>query len=207
MPHRDSLSTHTDTDLAAVKAELWADLRHGRDALLVKLDGLSPYDARRPMTVTGTNLVGLLKHSVWCEAGYFGATFGRPFPQTSPNDLPDADDNDDMFAAEDETVADIVGLAHRVWAHADETIATLPLTATGRVPWWPPERPEVTLSLILSRVITDVHRHAGHADILRELIDSSVGWRPDQSSMPDYDQEQWAAYVQRLETIARNATV
>lgn len=192
--------------LDAVKADLWADLRRGREALLAKLAGLSPYDARRPMTRTGTNLVGLLKHCVWCEAGYFGATFGRPFPEPSPHDLPDADDNDDMYAATDESVADVVALAHRVWAHADETIANLPLTATGRVPWWPPERPEVTLALILSRVITDVHRHAGHADVLRELLDGSAGWRPDQSALPDYDEAQWAAYVDRLESIARQAT-
>ena len=39
----------------------------------------------------------------------------------------------------------------------------------GQVPWWPPERREVTLHRIAVHVIADIHRHAGHADILREI--------------------------------------
>ena len=37
-------------------------LKNAREALVWKLDGLSEYDARRPMTATGTNLLGLVKH-------------------------------------------------------------------------------------------------------------------------------------------------
>ena len=43
-----------------------------------KVDGLSDYDARRPLTPTGTNLLGLVKHLASIELGYFGDTFGRP---------------------------------------------------------------------------------------------------------------------------------
>jgi hypothetical protein len=44
------------------KDDLHRYLKAGRDALLWKVDGLSEYDARRPMTPTGTNLLGLVKH-------------------------------------------------------------------------------------------------------------------------------------------------
>jgi hypothetical protein len=55
----------------------WQD-RAAREALVWKLDGLSEYDARRPMVPTGTNLLGLVKHVASVEAGYFGETFDRP---------------------------------------------------------------------------------------------------------------------------------
>ena len=62
------------------KADLQQDLQEGRDALVWKLEGLSEYDVRRPMTPTGTNLLGLVKHVAYVELGYFGAVFGRPVP-------------------------------------------------------------------------------------------------------------------------------
>jgi hypothetical protein len=49
----------TDAD---VKKALVDELGWARDAVVRKLDGLSEYDARRPLTGTGTNLLGLVKH-------------------------------------------------------------------------------------------------------------------------------------------------
>ena len=66
------------------KATLVRYLQQARDAMLWKLDGLGEYDIRRPLTPTGTNLLGLVKHLAGVESGYFGATFGRPFPGTLP---------------------------------------------------------------------------------------------------------------------------
>jgi hypothetical protein len=66
------------------KADLLRYLQDGRDALLWKLDGLSEYDIRRPLTPTGTNLLGLVKHIASVELGYFGDTFGRPFFDEEP---------------------------------------------------------------------------------------------------------------------------
>ncbi len=60
------------------KADLLRYLQASRDALLWKLDGLSEYDVRRPLTPTGTNLLGLVKHTAGVEIGYFGEVFGRP---------------------------------------------------------------------------------------------------------------------------------
>ena len=66
------------------KVYLHGELRDARRAVLCKLEGLGEYDVRRPLTATGTNLLGLVKHlSVW-EARYFGEVFGRPFPEPLP---------------------------------------------------------------------------------------------------------------------------
>ncbi|WP_250003531.1 DinB family protein [Actinoplanes sp. M2I2] len=184
------------------KADLVRYLQEAREALLWKLDGLSDYDIRRPLVPTGTNLLGLVKHVAGVEAGYLGVTFGRPFPEPMPWMADDAEPNADMWAEPSETREQIVDLYRRVWAHGDETVAGLPLDATGRVPWWP-SSDEVTLHLILVHVIAETHRHAGHADIVRELIDESVGVRASNSNLPAGDRDWWAAYRDRLERAAR----
>lgn len=71
-------------DADAAKANLHHYLQHEREAVLAKLEGLSGYDVRRPLTVTGTNLLGLVKHLATWEARYLGEVFGRPFPEPLP---------------------------------------------------------------------------------------------------------------------------
>jgi uncharacterized damage-inducible protein DinB len=184
-------------------------LRHylqiARDALLWKLDGLSEYDVRRPLTPTGTNLLGLVKHVASVELGYFWDIFGRPSDEPLPWYAEDAEPNADMWATADETREQIIGLYHRAWAHADATIDALPLDAPGRVPHWPDERAQVTLHQILVHVIAETHRHAGHADVVRELIDGTVGLRVDNDNMAEGDEAWWADYQARLESAARAA--
>jgi hypothetical protein len=141
---------------AEVKAELHRYLRTARDALLWKLDGLSEYDIRRPMTPTGTNLLGLVKHLTGAEQDYFGTVFDRPFAEPVP--WADALDNSDMWATAEESREYIVGLYRRVCAHADATIGALALDAVGHVPWWMPGK--VTLHRILVHVTAETHRHA-----------------------------------------------
>ena len=186
------------------KTDLLLYLQRGRDALLWKLDGLSEYDIRRPLVPTGTNLLGLVKHVASVEAGYFGETFGRPFEESIPWLDEGAEDNADMWATADETREDIVGLYRRVWAHSDETIRTLPLDTVGQVPWWPPDV-HPTLLRILVHMISETHRHAGHADLVRELIDGSVGHRPDVANMADGPPEWWSDYRARVEHAAVQA--
>jgi uncharacterized damage-inducible protein DinB len=183
------------------KAELLQYLRRGREAVLWKLEGLSDYDVRRPLVPSGTNLLGLVKHLACVDAGYFGATFGRPFPEPILAWDDSADFNADMYAAADETRDDIEGLYRRVWAHSDATIEALPLDAPGKVPWWGPNG-DTTLHHILVHIIAETDRHAGHADILRELIDGATGARADNSNMAEAGPEEWARYRERLEEIA-----
>ncbi|MEU5160776.1 DinB family protein [Streptomyces sp. NPDC020875] len=189
----------------ADKADLLRYLRDAREALLWKLDGLPEYDVRRPMTPTGTNLLGLVKHAATVELGYLGDTFGRPSGEPLPWVAEGAEANADMWAAADESRAFVTGLYRRAWAHADATVAALPLDTVGRVPWWPRGRDEVTLRHALVRVVADTQRHAGHADILRELIDGSVGMLPANAGVPDGDTAWWERYRERLERTAREA--
>lgn len=187
------------------KSDLTLYLQEARESLLWKLDGLSDYDVRRPLVPTGTNLLGLVKHASGIEADYFGVTFGRPFPEPMPWMAADAEPNADMWAGETETRDEIVGRYRRVWAHADATIEALPLDGLGKVPWWPAGRNEVTLSRVLVHVTTELHRHAGHADIVRELIDGAAGLMPGNDNMPAGDRDWWAAYRDRLEQVARRS--
>ncbi|WP_129665999.1 DinB family protein [Phytoactinopolyspora endophytica] len=187
------------------KAELQRYLQAARDALVWKLEGLSEYDVRRPLTRTGTNLLGLVKHVATTESGYLGDIFGRPFPEPRPWIEEGAEPNDDMWATAAESREQIVGLYHRVWEHSDATIAVLPLDALGNVPWWPADRREATLHRILVHVIAETNRHAGHADIVRELIDGAAGLRESYDNLPPVDQKWWEGYRERLERVAREA--
>jgi uncharacterized damage-inducible protein DinB len=167
------------------KDYLHGDLRWIRQALLWKLDGLSDYDIRRPLTPTGTNLLGLVKHVATWEARYFGEVFGRPFPGSLPRWDDKSAAGTDLWATERETREEITGLYRRAWEHSDATISALAIDAPGCVPWWP--RPDVKLFSILVHIISDTNRHAGHADILREQLDGAVGTDPHSAASPEYD--------------------
>ena len=191
--------------IAGVKELMHDYLRKVREAMLWKLDGLGEYDVRRPLTATGTNLLGLVKHLSIVEAWYFGQTFDRPFPEELSWWDDDAEPNADSWVTADESRADIVDLYRRVWAHADATIEALPLDAPGIVPWW--RKPETTLHGILVHVIAETNRHAGHADILREQLDGAVGMSAGNSNLPSQDADWWEAYRARVEEAARAAAV
>jgi uncharacterized protein DUF664 len=187
------------------KADLHRYLQQARDALVWKLDGLSEYDVRRPMTPTGTNLLGLVKHVASTEFGYFGDTFDRPTPEPMPWLDAGAEPNAEMWATLDESREQIIALYHRAWAHSDATIDALAIDAIGHVPWWPAEHNEVTLHRVLVHMTAETQRHAGHADIVRELIDGTAGLRPDNDNLAPGDEAWWADYRDRLEAVARQA--
>jgi uncharacterized damage-inducible protein DinB len=189
-------------DAGDVKGDLHRYLQVGREALLWKLDDLSEYDVRRPMVRTGTNLLGIVKHVATVEAWYFGDAFGRPFGEPSPWSDDDAEPNAEMWATEDQTRADIVAFYHRVWVHSDATVEALELDAVGQVPWWSPDG-QVSLHRMLVHVIAETHRHAGHADVVRELIDGAAGLRRDNGNLPVLDEASWQAHWDRLERVAK----
>ena len=188
-------------DAAAAKANLHTYLKHERRAVLAKLDGLSEYDVRRPLTVTGTNLLGLVKHLATWEARYLGEVFGRPFPEPLPRWDVEADRLADMWASEDESREDVVDRYRRVWAHGDATIAALDLDAVGRVEWWGDA--EVPLFNILVHLLAETSRHAGHADILREELDGAVGTDAEAMAADGHDTAFWTDRRMRIEAAAR----
>jgi hypothetical protein len=145
----------------------------------------------------------LIKHLTLVEMGYFGDTFGRPCANQLTWD--ESDPNSDMFATADESREAIIGLYRRAWAHADVTIDELALDAVGHVPWWPADRNEVTLHRILIHMTAETNRHAGQADIVRELIDGAAGLRANGSRLPSDAPEWWDAYRDRVERAAKEA--
>lgn len=181
-----------------LKEELLRKLRASRATLLSKLEDLSEYDRRRPMTSSGTNLLGLVKHLAGLEYGYLGASFGYPAPER----LPWIEDGSiwqgaDMWATPDESSEYITGLYRRACAHADGVIAALDLTAPGSVAHWPEDRRATTLGALLIRMVAETAQHAGHADVIRELIDGKGG--PDQDTI---DETTWRQYVSQVQAAA-----
>ncbi|WP_282944195.1 DinB family protein [Cellulomonas endometrii] len=187
------------------KATLHHYLRRQRQDLLAKLDGLGEYDARRPMTASGTNLAGLVKHVASVQLDYLGVVFGRPSGRDLPWFADDAEPEADMWVPAHESLASVRELHAFSAAHADATVEALPLDAPGHVPWWRPENADVTLQRVLVHLIAETARHAGHADILRETIDGAMGNGPQDPNMPGRSAAAWAAHRARIEAAAREA--
>ncbi|MFF3393440.1 DinB family protein [Streptomyces sp. NPDC002669] len=183
------------------KDNLHGRLRRDREALLWKLDGLSEYDVRRPLTATGTNLLGLVKHVATVEARYFGEVFGRPSPE--PLCRWQDSDGSDLWANEDESRDQIIEFYRRTWEHSDATIDALSLDAPGHVPWWSEPRPNTNLFAVLTHVLAETVRHTGQADILRESIDGRTGLRAEHEQR--IDEEARAAHRAKIEQAARSA--
>ncbi|MGJ0184057.1 DinB family protein [Corynebacterium glyciniphilum] len=178
-------------------------LQASRDALLWKVEGVSEYDARRPLTATGTNLAGLVKHVAHTEIGYFGETLGREWPVAGERitvEQADVDPHIDLYLAPDETVDDIIAFYRRVWEFSNETLSRRPVSDVGTVPHWPADRRRKSLGEIATHVIAETARHAGHADILREQLDGSIGLRKNNTNLPD--EADWSVHAARLQEIA-----
>jgi hypothetical protein len=181
-------------------------LQETREALVWKLEGLTEKQARWPLVPSGNNMLGLVKHCANIEIGYLGSCFGREWP--NPEELVSTEDWEkdpqaDWYATADESVASIVDFYRRAWTFCDETINTLPLDTIGHVPWW--KSGDVTLFRLIIHVTDELARHAGHADILRELTDQSVGLYADNSNIPDWDKGEVELYVDKLKNLAEQA--
>lgn len=181
-----------------IASDLHRYLQEGRDRVLSALDGLPEYDMRRPMTPTGTNLLGIVKHLTGVELAYLGDSAGRP----SPVSLPWVDDGStwdgaDMWATAGQSSGYLTGLYRAAWQHSDESIRSLDLDAPARVAWWPEERQHTTFGSLLVRVVAETAQHAGHCDIVRESIDGRAG-----SGADELGEDAWARYVATIQAAA-----
>jgi hypothetical protein len=182
-----------------VRTQLHRRLEDARTAVLATLDGVSEYDAHRPMTPTGTNLLGLVKHLAGLEPAYLSEPFGVAAPEV----LPWVSDGSiwegaDMWATERERIGDLTGLYRRMMAHADRTIAALALDTPATVAHWPADRRETTLGALLVLMVGETAQHAGHAEIVRELVDGRVAV----AASDTLDAAGWAAHVARVQAAA-----
>lgn len=174
-------------------------LIESRQRVRRSVEGLGEYEVRHPMTPTGTNLLGVVKHLVGIEAGYLGVCLSRPFAQP----LPWIDDesrgpNRDMWASAEESSAYLLDLYEQACDHSDAVLAEVGLEAAASVPWWPPSSRATTARALLSRVLTDTAMHAGQLQILRELIDGRAG--DDRTDAGD--DRWWSDYTHQLELLA-----
>ncbi|MGH8822960.1 MAG: DinB family protein [Jiangellaceae bacterium] len=186
------------TALTGLAADLHRYLQQSRESVVSSLDGLAEYDIRRPMTPSATNLLGLIKHLAGVELGYLGDSVGRPSPVPLPWDDESIWDSADMWATAEETRDDMVTLYRAAWQHSDQSIDQLGLDAPAQVSWWPEERRHTTLGSLLVRIVAETAQHAGHADIIREMIDGRAGRDHDEVG----DAEWWARHLERVQHAA-----
>ncbi|MEN3356127.1 MAG: hypothetical protein V7637_109 [Mycobacteriales bacterium] len=154
------------------KESLQASLDRHRDVVVWKLDGLTDEQVRRPMVPSGTTMLGLVKHLAAVDCGWFCDTFGRP---TEPLPFDDDDPEADLRVEPDETTADILAFYARARAASDKVIEEVPVDELGTS--WSGD--QVSMRWVLIHMVEETARHAGHLDILRELIDGSTGYHPD----------------------------
>jgi hypothetical protein len=190
-----------ETAADPIVSDLLRYLQESRERLVSALDGVSEYDARRPLTPSGTNLLGLVKHLAGVEFGYLGDCVGRPGPTLAWVADGSVWDGADMWATAGEGRAETVELYRSAWRHSDRSVAELGLGAPAHVGWWPEERRDTTLGSLLVRVVAETAQHAGHADIVRETIDGRAGGDHDDMG----DAAWWAGYVAKIEQAARDA--
>jgi len=174
-------------------------LQESREAVVGSLDGLSEYDVRRPLVPSGTNLLGLVKHLTGIELGYLGACVGRPSPVTLPwEDDGSVWESADMWATADQSREYLLGLYRRAWRHSDESLDSIPLDAPASVAWWSEGQRATTFGHLVARVLAETAQHAGHCDIVRELIDGRAG----RDSSGIGDEQWWESYVARFQAAA-----
>lgn len=182
-----------------IAGDLHRYLQESRDSVLKSLDGLTEYDIRRPMTPTATNLLGLVKHLAGVELGCLGDSVGRPGPvRLSWVEDGSIWDSADMWATADQSRDEIVTLYRTAWGHSDESIEQVELDAPAEVAWWPEGRRTTTFGALLVRVVAETAQHAGHADIVREMIDGRSGGDHDDAG----DAAWWTRHMERVQHAA-----
>ncbi|SCG48901.1 DinB family protein [Micromonospora coxensis] len=151
------------------RAVLEAFLDFHRSVVLRKVRGLTDAAATRRLVPSATTLAGLVKHLAIIERNWFPILLapapGERFPTTE-------EDAAESFAlAEGETLESLVEAYEAACARSREVVARFPLDhVVGQ-----PQLGEVSVRWILVHMIEETARHAGHADILRELTDGETG--------------------------------
>ena len=140
-----------------------------RIVMVRKIEGLDAEGLRRSPVASGTSLGGLVKHLAYVERQWFAASYGGlqlDYPWT------DEDPDADFRLDDDETVESLTAFYQTECQRSRDLVAVNPdlervvSASRGRM---------VSLRWILVHMIEETARHAGHADIIREMVDGAVG--------------------------------
>ncbi|MGP4001135.1 DinB family protein [Streptomyces sp. 8N706] len=147
------------------KTTLLSFLNYLRDAVAAKASGVSDKAVRTAGVPSGTSILSLIKHLTavelnWFAWSYAGADLARWDDESQP--------------ADDETAESLLAAYYQAIGRSNEIIDTCkdldrPGARSLR------ETPPPSMRWVLVHMIEETARHAGHADILREQIDGSVG--------------------------------
>ncbi|MFH7323091.1 DinB family protein [Aeromicrobium sp. JJY06] len=170
-------------------------LRRGHRAVLRAVHGVDEYDARRPLTPTGTNLLGLVKHLAIVELEYVASCAGFPSDLGTPWETTTGEeDNSDLWLTADESAQDVIDLYVAVGEHTERAAAALAPDAPVTVPWW--SEPSTTFERLLVHLVSETAQHAGHLEILREGIDGQGDtW---DEARTERDEAWWSALLERI---------
>jgi hypothetical protein len=150
---------------------LVAFLDYYRETMLIKLDGLTEEQARWTPAPTSNSLISMVQHLAWVERWWFAQCFGGMQLDDPPgsDDDPDAD----FRVPTDRTGPEVAAFYRAEWERANTVIlGAASLDDDSKIAARGSPR---SLRWILLHMIEETARHAGHADITRELIDGSVG--------------------------------
>jgi uncharacterized damage-inducible protein DinB len=154
------------------KQILLQQLSYYRATLLAKLDELSDEQLRSSIVPSGWSPLGLLKHLVfverrWMQWGFEAEQMPDPRGDEGPG-------GKGWLVTPEDTVAQLTerltAIAARTEAIAREAALTQRARLGGRFASDPPN-----LGWILAHLLQEYARHVGHLDVVRELIDGSVG--------------------------------
>lgn len=188
-----------------LKDQLLSYLNASREAVLWKAETLSDYDLTRPLVPSGTNVLGVIQHLACVELGYFVECFGQPVTQPLFAQINNNDDMDaDMWVPAHTSTGDVLDFYQSAIASANATILALDIDAPASVPWWADEKRNTTLGRLLIHMNVETARHAGQIDIIRELIDGSIGDRKISPNLPPHDSQGWVTLLQKIQNAAES---
>jgi len=142
-----------------------AFLTFARHCVIKKTEGLSEEELRRPMVESGTSLLGLVWHLIDAERYWFGYQLAGQ----------GVDDYEfEMTVPADVTSAHVIAEYRDAIAESDQILAGLD-SLDQRMAIPTPDDKRHTARWVIAHMTSETVRHAGHADILRELIDGTTG--------------------------------
>ncbi|MFI7339903.1 DinB family protein [Streptomyces sp. NPDC050085] len=150
----------------------WLDLQ--RQILRWKCEGLSEEDAQRAVLPSSplTTMAGLITHMRWTEHTWFEVLFLGG--DQSANPAFDEKNEDADWDTQGKTLAELLAAYEAQCARSNEIVAAASLDDVGRHPDY--RSGAANLRWMLTHMVEETARHAGHADIVRELLDGSKGY-------------------------------